>query len=261
MSSRHVVLMTAGGTREPIDDVRHISNVASGRLPAAMAEHWLSLGATVHYIHGPGAVIPGQLQTQLPLLLADSTTFEDDLATLIEAARSRRRRCKQGTLHVYPVTTAAETATLVSELAAQHQPTLAACAMAVADFAPVPVDGKLNSRPGGEMPGALQLTLLPTAKVIDGVRRASPQTQLLGFKLLSGATEATHVAAAQALASRAGASWVFGNDMKDYRRGVRRGVLRAPDGTRLEMLGGDTGLSVEALAEGLVNAVEARARA
>ena len=261
MSARRVVLMTAGGTREPIDDVRHISNVASGRLPAAMAEHWLALGATVHYVHGPGAVIPGLLHVTEPLLEGDDDAFELTLHTLVARARERRQRIRAGTLHIYPVQTADETARVVRTLAAQHRPDLAACAMAVADFAPVPVVGKLSSRPGGAMPGAMQLTLHPTAKVIDGVHEACPSTQVLGFKLLSGADEPAHVAAAQTLAQRAGASWVFGNDMADYRRGIRRGVLRDPTGVPLLDLGGTAGLSVSALATALVNAVEARARA
>ena len=262
-SPRRVVLMTAGGTREPIDDVRHISNVASGQLPAAMAECWLRLGATVHYIHGPDAHVPGVLRVSVPLR---DGALETTLDALRADALARRAHLGAGELVCYPIRTAADAARVVREVAAAQQPTLAACAMAVADFAPVPVIGKLSSRPNGptgdvaDAGETLHIALRPTPKVIDLVLQASPGTALLGFKLLSGADEAAHQAAARHLARRSGARWVFGNDMSDYRRGVRRGVLRGPEGQVLAVLGDAQGLTVRALAEALVSAVEARLR-
>ncbi len=259
--SPRVVLITAGGTREPIDDVRHISNVASGQLPAAMAECWLELGATVHYVHGPGAHIPARLRVAFDVLVGQETgsdaAFEAGLAALLTQARDRRRKCSAGRLICYPITTAAEAARVVRQVAAAQQPTVAACAMAVADFAPQPILGKLSSRPDGETPSALHVVLEPTQKVIDGVLQASPDTALLGFKLLSGAAESAHIAATRHLAERSGARWVFGNDMSDYRRGVRRGALRGRDGGVLALLGDERGLDVRELATSLVGAIEA----
>ena len=48
--------------------MRHIRNVATGSLPAAMAECLLERGWEVHHLHGPGAVIPGTLTESWPLL-------------------------------------------------------------------------------------------------------------------------------------------------------------------------------------------------
>lgn len=50
------VLITAGGTREPIDAVRYIGNASSGKMGAALAQAALDLGATVDVICGPGVV-------------------------------------------------------------------------------------------------------------------------------------------------------------------------------------------------------------
>ena len=50
------VLITAGGTREPIDAVRYIGNASSGKMGAELAQAALSLGATVDAICGPGVV-------------------------------------------------------------------------------------------------------------------------------------------------------------------------------------------------------------
>jgi phosphopantothenoylcysteine decarboxylase/phosphopantothenate--cysteine ligase len=48
------VLITSGPTREPIDDVRYVSNKSSGKMGAALARAALLMGADVVVISGPG---------------------------------------------------------------------------------------------------------------------------------------------------------------------------------------------------------------
>lgn len=53
------VVVTAGGTQEPLDPVRHITNASSGKMGAALAEAAADLGAAVTLIHAPlAATIP-----------------------------------------------------------------------------------------------------------------------------------------------------------------------------------------------------------
>src|SRR5947209_7068691 len=52
------VVVTGGGTIAPIDDVRHLANVSSGRFSAQITEAWLARGATVWHIHTPSAQLP-----------------------------------------------------------------------------------------------------------------------------------------------------------------------------------------------------------
>ena len=47
------VLITAGGTREPLDPVRYIGNRSSGKMGAALARAARDLGARVTLVHGP----------------------------------------------------------------------------------------------------------------------------------------------------------------------------------------------------------------
>lgn len=47
------VLITAGGTREPLDPVRYLGNKSSGKQGVALAEAALAAGATVTLIHAP----------------------------------------------------------------------------------------------------------------------------------------------------------------------------------------------------------------
>ncbi len=58
------VLVTAGGTQEPIDPVRFLTNASSGKMGVALAEAALGLGASVTLVHAPLMVpIPRGLET------------------------------------------------------------------------------------------------------------------------------------------------------------------------------------------------------
>lgn len=52
------VVVTGGGTIAPIDDVRLLTNVSSGRFAAAITEACLERNATVWHIHTPPALLP-----------------------------------------------------------------------------------------------------------------------------------------------------------------------------------------------------------
>lgn len=52
------ILVTAAGTREPIDPVRYIGNRSSGKMGYAIAEAARDLGANVTLISGPSALLP-----------------------------------------------------------------------------------------------------------------------------------------------------------------------------------------------------------
>jgi phosphopantothenoylcysteine decarboxylase/phosphopantothenate--cysteine ligase len=56
--ARETVLVTAGGTREPIDPVRYIGNRSSGKMGYALAEAALRRGAKVILISGPTNLKP-----------------------------------------------------------------------------------------------------------------------------------------------------------------------------------------------------------
>ena len=253
-------LITAGGTREAVDDVRWLGNVASGALPAAMAEALLRRGWAVDYVHGPEAIVPGVLRLELPLL-ASAAAVEAAFAEQKVLALARAAALAGGRLRCVPIRSAADAAATVERLCRAEQPQLVACAMAVADYSPRAHVGKVGSQlpaETGDAP-AWVLPLYATEKVIDRVRPAAPQCALLGFKLLSNADEAAHRAASAKLGQRAGANWVFSNDMNDYGAGRRCGTLRDAAGEPLLTLDGSGGAdALVALADALVDAVLAR---
>ncbi|MGZ3726202.1 MAG: bifunctional phosphopantothenoylcysteine decarboxylase/phosphopantothenate--cysteine ligase CoaBC [Pseudobdellovibrio sp.] len=52
------VLITSGGTSEPIDDIRVITNKSTGRTAAFIAQNLIESGIDVTYLHSPQAVLP-----------------------------------------------------------------------------------------------------------------------------------------------------------------------------------------------------------
>jgi len=103
------VLVTAGGTREPIDSVRYIGNRSSGRMGFALAAEAASRGARVTLVAGAVSVAapPGvhviQVETAAQLARACEQTFEDCDVVLMAAAvadfrpaRPRLEKVKKG---------------------------------------------------------------------------------------------------------------------------------------------------------------------
>lgn len=86
------VLITAGGTREPIDPVRYIGNRSSGKMGYALAEAALRRGAKVILISGPTALKPPSaaqfvpVQTAREMLQAVMTHLEESTIVIKAAA-------------------------------------------------------------------------------------------------------------------------------------------------------------------------------
>lgn len=136
-------LVTAGPTREPIDPIRVISNRSSGKQGVALAYEARRRGAEVTLIYGPGAA---RAPSSIKVVSVD-TTEEMFEATLSELRSTR-----------YDV---------------------AIAAAAMADYTPEePSAVKIQSATVKE----LGLRLRATPKLIDEVKRVSPETLLVAFK-------------------------------------------------------------------------------
>jgi phosphopantothenoylcysteine decarboxylase / phosphopantothenate---cysteine ligase len=81
------VLVTAGGTREPIDPVRYIGNRSSGKMGYALAEASLRRGAKVILISGPTALKPPAaaetIQVQTAAEMREAVNAHFDLSTVV----------------------------------------------------------------------------------------------------------------------------------------------------------------------------------
>lgn len=159
------VLITAGGTREPIDPVRFLGNRSSGRQGVALAARALARGAEV-------TLIAANLEVPVP----------------------------EG-VSVVRVSTAQQMATAAAELAPRHE--IIVMAAAVADFRPERVEsGKIKKEATGD---ALTLTFTKNPDILRQLVAARvPGQTLVGFAAETEADDAERLEIARRKRERKG---------------------------------------------------------
>ncbi len=222
------VVVTGGGTVAPIDDVRQIANVSSGRFSAMISEACLGRGASVWHIHTPSAQLPFLRHARFDL---DAGDLDVELARL--GALERRWSRVQGRLHLVPLPrgTVADYAENLERVLKSVSIDVVFLAMAVSDFEPEPIAGKLGSESD-----VLVIRGLRAPKVIRSVRDWSPRVYLVGFKLLSRADPLELIRQAEAACLVNRADVTVANDLQTVRE-KRHTVHLVQPGIAPETLG------------------------
>ncbi len=203
-------LVVAGGTREPVDDVRVITNSSTGRFGAAIAEALLAAGASV------------------------TVLASRELASARWAPAGERVR-------VETFGSAADLASRIASTVAAERPDVVFMAAAVSDYAPVAADGKIRSDRD-----ELTLTLRRTPKILATLRDAcGPDAFIVGFKLLSGVEHEELVATALGQVGRDRLDLSVANDLADLAESAHPVTLVTPDGAAVRVLGGRAEVAVE----------------
>jgi phosphopantothenate---cysteine ligase (CTP) len=210
MASMNVVV-TGGGTIAPIDDVRLMTNVSSGRFAAAISEASLDRGASVWHIHTHSAQLPLVRLSRFDLDAADPALERDRLEQLRQKWLNVRDR-----LHLVPLATGTvgDYAETLKRVFQSHSIDVAFLAMAVSDFEPEQHAGKLSSEAE-----SLVLHCGRTPKVIRSVRDWAPSIYLVGFKLLSGAEPHELIRVAELACRINRADLTVANDFRTLRAG------------------------------------------
>jgi phosphopantothenate-cysteine ligase len=217
------VVVSGGGTVAPIDDVRHITNASTGRFSSEITEACLARGARVWHIHAPSAQTPFARRAGLDLEAPDLAAELRRLESIHHAYQKIRHR-----LHLLPLATGtvSEYAECLGGLLRTQPIDVAFLAIAASDFVPEPVAGKLDSDRE-----SLLIRCRQAPKVIRSVRDWAPGIFLVGFKLLSGASESELVRAAQRACLVNRADLTVANDLVPLRAGRHTVHLVRPDGT------------------------------
>ncbi len=171
------VLITAGPTWVPIDNVRVISNTATGKTGILLAENLARQGAKVTLLLGPVGICC--LNKSIRLI---NFKFFDELSSLLK-----------------------------SELKKHYD--IVIHSAAVSDYRPDAISRKkLNSKNA-----VLNLTLKQTPKLIDSLRKASPRALLAGFKFEPDLTGKKLINKAAGLIKRAQLDLVVANTTRNKR--------------------------------------------
>ncbi|AXQ79737.1 phosphopantothenate--cysteine ligase [Streptococcus chenjunshii] len=189
------ILITSGGTREKIDEVRSIANHASGSLGKLIAEKFLTHGHEVTLVTTKSAVKPNK---HAKLSLIEIT----DVSSLIQTLKPL---VKSHDLFIH--------------------------SMAVSDYTPVYMTDLDEAKQAKDLTKLLMkenqeqkissaaeyqvLFLKKTPKVISLVKQWNPQIRLIGFKLLVGVPKDELFAAATKSLINNQADYILANDLSE----------------------------------------------
>ena len=144
------ILITAGRTVEYIDPVRVITNNSSGKMGFALAQAASDMGAEVTVVYGKGTVEP---DSRFKVIRVNTA---DDMKEAVE-----------------------------KELASSKYDMMFASS-AVGDWKPEAMSSeKISTRKNKK----LVLTLVPTVKIIDGIKKKFPKVFLVAFRALHDLSE------------------------------------------------------------------------
>lgn len=206
------VLITSGGTKIPIDGVRSITNMSNGTFGSRIAETFIRHSvADIHFIKAKRSEAPFQVSMDIREATFSSALaiIEDKLSLLEKLKNSRIGRKYTETTYV----TFEDYSDLVLGTIKKESPDVIILSAAVSDYGTKPVDGKIRSK------NALTIELEPLPKIISQIRSISPNSILVGFKLLVDSTKQELFTAAAESIKKNGCDIVIANDWADLRNG------------------------------------------
>ena len=221
------VVVTAGGTREPLDPVRFLTNRSSGRQGFAVAAAAAARGATVELIT---ANTTGAAPAGIVVRTVETTAELDDA-----------------------VQAAADTADVI------------VMAAAPSDYRPlhrnatkIKKPARSTRRRGRQQPAQLTLELVENPDILAGlVARRRPGQVIVGFAAETGDDTSSVLEYGRAKLAAKGADLMFVNEVGEtvgFGTNDNSGVILGADGTSVEVASG----SKEAVAHALLDAVAAR---
>lgn len=225
------ILVTAGDTYEPIDDVRKVTHMATGRLGSLIADEFARHGAEVTLVCGERSLRP-TLPMEKVVEIQGVVSLQETLQALLAQTRF------DGVVHSmavsdYTVRGLATEDDLVNELlkilphlttTGDEQQSAFQIRQAF-NNALYNASGKISS----DYP-AVAIFMDQAPKVISCVKQMQPQTILVGFKLLSNVEEKALLQAAQEQMASCGSDLVLANDLASIDGDKHQGILIGPEG-------------------------------
>lgn len=226
------VLITSGGTKIPIDRVRHIQNMSSGTFGAEIAKKALSWGWEVDFLAADKSKTPFKME--IDATLHTHTGVSNTLSKVGSLLDFHAKHGHQYKEFIYnSFQSYADHLEILLKATYYDAVILAA---AVSDYGVENyVDGKVRSR---EEDFGIKLVKLP--KLISKVKEWSKgRTALVGFKLLVDSTEDELLAAARKSIADNGCDGVIANDLRDIKAGKHS--IRLVTENAFSFTEGDTG--------------------
>lgn len=224
------ILITAGGTSEEIDDVRKITNMATGRLGSLIADCFLeNKNVSVTFICSRNSA--------RPKLRGARIVPVENVRSLLSAVETEMRGYRyDAVIHSMAVSDykvkysvsaenfAAKLASSIQNIDFKEESLEQHIKSVLLNCTGTPHTGKLSSDAEN-----LFLCLEKTPKVIGMFKKLQPATVLVGFKLLSGVEKSELLRAAEKQIKQNNCDFVLANDLKNIGESHHGAILLGRD--------------------------------
>jgi phosphopantothenate---cysteine ligase (CTP) len=205
------LLITSGGTKIPIDKVRHISNMSSGTFGSKIAFEALKNGHEIRFLRAKESKSPFSevfdmnKRDEMPFLPGRFEKWYNERFSYL----------KNYTENEY--STFDDYVESLSFDLLDFKPDVVVLAAAVSDYGVENFqDGKIRSGDG------MTIKLTPLPKIISQIKEQHPNVKLVGFKLLVNSTDLELIQAAQSSVEKNGCDMVVANDLRDIKNDNHR---------------------------------------
>ncbi len=192
-------VITSGGISEKIDNVRKITNSSSGKLGMTIANHLLESKSdiTIYYVCSKNALRPSNKSVKI-IEVVGTMDLKDKIESLL--------RNEKIDYFIHTMAVADYMVDYVTTVDKMKKSFLNNSDMEVIK------DTKISSYKNN-----LVLVLKPTPKIISLIKKESPLTYLVGFKLLDGVSKKELIEVAKRLRDKNKCDLVVANDLEDIR--------------------------------------------
>ena len=251
------ILITAGGTSEKIDEVRKITNTASGRLGTLIAEEFLKqTEAEITYLCSTDALKPKDAEINIHKI----SSVRELKAALTKLMTQNNYNAVIHTMAVsdYSVQKVISANDLVSSITNTilNEPLINYDSLSKAINTALLHPGK-NVNSLKKISSDIENLIIfmdKTQKVIHLIKQIQPQTILVGFKLLVDAGNRDLLQKGYDLLLKNNCDFVLANDLKNINKDNHEGILIKPDRSYLLLF------SKQEIAEAIVNNVLSKIR-
>ncbi|MDF2512134.1 MAG: DNA/pantothenate metabolism flavoprotein domain protein [Herbinix sp.] len=223
------VLITAGGTTEPIDSVRSITNTSTGKLGSLIAEAFSSSNeiTKIYYVCGKNSIVPQSDKTEVVFIdtvasleVAVKNIFEiDSIDMIIHSMAVSDYRVKAVTSGAMLSKTLNTKLEMLREDQQLIREEFTVSLFQDSDSI-LNSDGKIRSNINN-----LILCMEQTPKVISSFQKIAPQAMLVGFKLLDHVGVDELIDTAFHVLQDNSCSFVLANDLRDITKEQHIGYL------------------------------------
>ena len=200
------IVITAGGTSERIDDVRTITNSSTGSLGFAIGNAFKEVEEIekIYYLHGKRAVWPEDTKVE-PVEIGGVLDLKENLTRILQEENIDAviHAMAVSDYMVYQVTT-------LDKLMGTEDPEHAQ------DLSGNKISSDIDD---------LIIHMKRSPKVISMIKETSPDTTLVGFKLLSGVPHEELIDVGYRLLQKNNCDFVMANDLREIGRDFHKGYL------------------------------------